>query len=181
MAAPLYYTAEMVQALPQDGNKYETVYGELLVTPAPRLTHQLVVTRLGQVLANYLDVNPVGQGFAAAADISWGPDILVQPDVFVAEIQEMRRSRSWRDVRTLLLVIEVLSPSTTRYDRFTKRRLYQQEGVPLFWVVDADARQVEVWTRDAAFPTVERERVIWHPEASTEPFTLELASLFRPI
>jgi Uma2 family endonuclease len=181
MAASLYYTAEMVQALPHDGNKYETVYGELLVTPAPRIAHELVVFRLGQALGNYLDVQSVGQGFAVAADISWGPDILVQPDVFVAAIEELRRSRSWKDVRTLLLVVEVLSPSTTRYDRFTKRRLYQQVGVPLFWVVDVDAREVEVWTPEATFPTVERERIEWWPAGAAEPFTLELATLFRPI
>ena len=42
MVAHAYYTADMVRALPDDGNRYETVYGELLVTPAPRLLHQLV-------------------------------------------------------------------------------------------------------------------------------------------
>ena len=36
MAAPAYYTADMVRALPDDGKRYETVHGELLVTPAPR-------------------------------------------------------------------------------------------------------------------------------------------------
>jgi len=35
MASPLYYTADMVRALPADGNRYEVVYGELVVTPAP--------------------------------------------------------------------------------------------------------------------------------------------------
>lgn len=36
MAAPIYYTADMVRALPDDGNRYEVVHGELLVTPSPR-------------------------------------------------------------------------------------------------------------------------------------------------
>lgn len=181
MASPRYYSAEMVQALPRDGNKYETVWGELLVSPAPRIAHELVVFRLGQALGVYLDGHPVGQGFNVAADISWGPDILVQPDVFVAEIEEMRRSTSWRNVRTLLLVIEVLSPGTARNDRFTKRRLYQQVGVPLFWLVDVDERTVEVWTPNATFPTVVDDQLIWHPSGAVQPFTLELATLFRPI
>ena len=38
-----YYTADMVRALPDDGHRYETVHGELLVTPAPGLEHQYVV------------------------------------------------------------------------------------------------------------------------------------------
>ncbi len=40
MVAPVYYTAEMVRALPVDGKRYETVHGELLVTPAPWAWHQ---------------------------------------------------------------------------------------------------------------------------------------------
>ncbi len=46
MAVPIYYSADMVRTLPEDGNRYETVHGELLVTPAPRLWHQAVVRRL---------------------------------------------------------------------------------------------------------------------------------------
>src|SRR2546422_10097967 len=37
MVAPVYYTADMVRALPDDGNRYEGGHGELLVAPAPRL------------------------------------------------------------------------------------------------------------------------------------------------
>ena len=55
MPAPAYYTADMVRALPEDGNRYEVVYGELLVTPAPRLWHQEVAIRLLQALREYLD------------------------------------------------------------------------------------------------------------------------------
>jgi len=46
MAAPVLYTADMVRALPDDGNRYETVRGELLVTPAPRIWHEAIVLRL---------------------------------------------------------------------------------------------------------------------------------------
>ena len=62
---------------------------------------------------------------ASPADISWSDDTLVQPDVLVADLEEVR-TLDWAKVKTLLLVIEVLSPSTARYDRFTKRRLYQE-------------------------------------------------------
>jgi Uma2 family endonuclease len=46
MVAPVYYTADMVRALPEDGNRYEVVYGELLVTPATQLWHQELAVRL---------------------------------------------------------------------------------------------------------------------------------------
>ena len=180
MVAPVYYTADMVRALPDDGNRYEVVYGELLVTPAPRLWHQKVAGRLETALALYLDREPVGEVLHAPADISWGRDVLVQPDVFVVPKEEAR-TLNWASIRTLLLAAEVLSPSSQRYDRFTKRRLYQERSVQTYWVVDGDAGLVELWTPDAEFPTIERERLTWHPTGAGRPFILELNDLFRPI
>ncbi len=55
MAMPLteYFSAAAVRALPDDGKRYETVHGELLVTPAPGIPHQRVVGRLHAVLWQY--------------------------------------------------------------------------------------------------------------------------------
>lgn len=179
MAAPTYWTAEMVRALPDDGMRYEVVHGELLVTPAPRGGHQILVTRIATALANYLDREPIGTVLVAPADISWGrPDVLVQPDVFVLP-GRAGPSLEWAEIRELLLAIEVLSPSSLRADRFPKRRLYQERAVPLYWIVDAGSHQVEVWTPDVEFPLLERERLVWHPAGAVQPFVLPLATLLR--
>ena len=167
MAAPLYYTADMVRAMPDDGNRYEVVYGELLVTPAPRPWHQVVVQRLSLALGKYLEHEAAGLVLSSPADISWGPDVLVQPDVFVVPL-EQARTLTWSRMRTLLLVAEVLSPSSIKGDRFLKRLRYREAGVPLYWVVDADERTVEVWTPADDFPAI-------------EPFTLRFEELFRPL
>ena len=180
MAAPIYWTAEMVRALPDDGNRYEVVYGELLVTPAPRAWHEVVQMRLALALGNYLSQEAVGIVLGSRADISWDEDVLVQPDIFVVPMHQAR-SLDWKQYRDLLLIAEVLSPSSARSDRFLKRRRYQEAGIPLYWIVDGDAHQVEVWTPEIHFPTIERERLVWHPTGATQPFTLELAELFRPI
>ena len=180
MSAPLYYSADMVRSLPDDGNRYEVVYGELLVTPAPRLWHQVLVKRLSLALGLYLERHPVGELLTAPADISWGPDVLVQPDVFVVPREEAR-TLLWSRVRTLLLVTEVLSPSSARGDRFLKRLRYRQAEVPVYWVVDGDDRSVEVWTPGDDFPAVERERLVWQPAGSRHSFTLLLENLFRPV
>ncbi|HEX5819041.1 MAG TPA: Uma2 family endonuclease [Gemmatimonadales bacterium] len=180
MPAPRYHTAEMVRQLPDDGNRYEVVHGELLVTPSPRPLHQRVQLRLAAALLDYLRREPVGEAFIAPADISWGADILVQPDLFVVRLDEARTS-DWARMQHLLLAVEILSPSSARADRFTKRRLYQEVGVPLYWMVDCDEPVVERWTPDMTFPAFERERLAWHPDGAREPFTLELAELFRPL
>ena len=180
MAAPVYYTAEMVRGLPDDGNRYETVHGELLVTPAPRAWHQIVLVRLIQVLGGYLERDRVGQLLSSPADISWSPDVLVQPDLFVVPWDEIR-PLTWERIKHLLLVVEILSPTTARADRFTKRRLYQEVRIPTYWIVDADEHFVEVWTPQAALPTVERERVLWLPAGAAQPLVLTLPELFRPL
>ena len=82
--------------------------------------------------------------FNSPADISWGLDVLLQPDVFVVPV-EQARALEWSGIRDLMLIAEVLSASTPRHDRFTKRRRYQEAGVPLYWIVDGETRQVEVW------------------------------------
>jgi Uma2 family endonuclease len=180
MAAPVYYTADMVRALPEDGNRYEVVYGELVVTPAPRPWHEIIQFRLMQALDAYLERYPVGRVFGSRADISWGPDVLVSPDMFVVPL-EQARTLDWARMRDLWLVAEILSPASARYDRFLKRRRYQEAGVPLYWIVDGDERQVEVWTPTDSFPRLERERLVWHPPQAAEPFTLTLAELFRAV
>jgi Uma2 family endonuclease len=180
MAAPLYYSAEMVRALPDDGKRYETVHGELLVTPAPRLWHQEIVARILVALRRYVGDHGCGHAFQSPADVSWGSDVLVQPDLFVADRDEAR-TLDWSQVKNLLLTIEVLSPSTARYDRHTKRRLYQEVGIPFYWIVDTDEKLVEVWTPEDHFPTVERECAAWKPEGVDEEFVLDLEDLFKPI
>ena len=108
-------------------------------------------------------------------------DALSDVDLAVLARADVDASALWdRQLAWTRLAIEVLSPSTARHDRFTKRRLYQEVGIPAYWIVDPDERAFEVWTPDARFPTVERERVAWDP-GGTAAFTVELAELFRPI
>jgi Uma2 family endonuclease len=180
MTAPTYWTADMVRQLPDDGNRYEVVHGELLVTPAPRFDHQLLVSRLAVAIGTYLEHEAVGVMLTSPADISWGRDVLVQPDVFVAPRDEAQ-TREWSGIRSLLLVVEVLSPSTARADRFTKRHRYQDAGVPLYWIVDGDAQRVEVWTLAADLPVMETQQLVGRPTGAGQACTLVLAELFRPV
>ncbi|MGQ0640463.1 MAG: Uma2 family endonuclease [Gemmatimonadaceae bacterium] len=180
MAAPIYWTKDMVLALPDDGNKYECVYGELLVSPSPRPWHEVIGMRLLILLTAYADRERVGHVFGSRSDISWSDDTLVQPDVFVVPLSEAR-TLTWAAMKSLRLAVEVLSPSSVRADRFTKRKLYQDVRIPVYWVVDADAHEIEVWTPEVLFPTVERERVIWAPLGASQPLIIECSELFKPI
>ena len=180
MAAPLYYTADMVRALPEDGNCYEVVYGELLVTPAPTVWHEVLQRRLLVALDHYLRATGIGEVLGSRADISWGPDVLVSPDVFVVPL-EQARSLDWARMRDLVLVAEILSPSSLRHDRFIKRRRYQEAGIPVYWIVDPEERRVEVWTPSDTLPRIEHEVLIWQPAGAAEAFSLPMSELFRAL
>jgi Uma2 family endonuclease len=142
---------------------------------------QRVVLRVASALESHLSRYPAaGVAFTSPADISWGPDVLVQPDVFVASLEEAR-ALTWSSMQTLLLVVEVLSPSTARADRFLKRLRYGAASIPLYWVIDADDGAAEIWTPSDDFPTMERERLVWRPPLASEPFTMTIEELLRPI
>ena len=176
------YTVDEVLAFPADGNRYELVDGELLVTPAPRFRHQRVVGRIHHALFDYLEDHPGnGEVVFSPADITWGSKKdLAQPDVFVVAADEVRDSNtSWDSIRTLLLAVEVTSPSSTRYDRVTKRRLYQRRGVATYWVVDPEARLVEVWHPDDERPEIVTDALHWCVAEDAEELVIDLGELFR--
>lgn len=171
----------MVRTLPDDGKRYETVYGELVVSPSPGVTHQAILARLFRALDTYITREAIGGMLWSPADISWKrQDVLVQPDLFIAPTEQLRALK-WSDVVHLRLAVEVLSPSSTRQDRFTKRRLYQEMRVEEYWVVDAESHAVEVWTPEAMFPRVEERELVWQPAGVAEALRIELEGLFGPV
>jgi Uma2 family endonuclease len=172
------YTVDDVLSFPPDGNRYELVHGELLVTPAPRTRHQIVVGELHYRLRGYLDAH--GRDLRVAlspADIRWPDEVLVQPDLFVVPAEELT-PEDWSGVHTLVLAVEVVSPSSSRYDRVTKRRVYQAHGVATYWVVDPDARLVEVWTPGDSRPEIVTGVLRWRMAEATDELAIGLADLF---
>jgi Uma2 family endonuclease len=181
MPATTRWTADMVRALPDDGKRYEVIDGELFVTPAPTFYHQRAAFELGAVLRPYVNAHAIGVVLLAPADVLTAQHVMVQPDVFVARLVEGRKPASWEDVGTPLLAIEVLSPSTARSDRQVKRRLYQREGVPEYWIVDVDARLLERWRPEDERPEILAERLEWQPEPRHPPLVIDLAEYFRDV
>ena len=175
------WTAEMVRALPDDGNRYELIDGELLVSPSPRLVHQQATALLWQALYTYVRAQNVGRAYMSPADIELEPETIAQPDVFVVPLAAGRGPRDWTDISSLLVAAEVLSPSTARDDRVTKRRFYARKHVPEYWVVDADARVIERWRPGDSRPELLDERLEWHPAGAAEPLVLDLVAYFRAV
>ncbi|MEP6621248.1 MAG: Uma2 family endonuclease [bacterium] len=175
------WTVAGVQALPDDGNRYEVIDGELLVSPSPRWRHQRAVGELYALLRDYLRREPIGDALIAPADVVFSPTRLVQPDVFVVPLVNGRVAEQFLDVGRLLLAAEVLSPSTVRADRVAKRTLFRDEGVLDYWIVDLDARTFERSTPADARLEVLVDEVTWHPGDAQTPLVIDLPRYFEAV
>lgn len=178
---PIEWTAELARALPEDGKRYEVLDGELFVTPAPNARHQGVLAALFVALHPYVQAHRIGALLWSPADIEFSPRRLVQPDLFVAPLGKHGRIDSWRDVRSLVLAIEALSPSTAFADRTRKRAIYQDEGVGEYWIVDLDARLIERWRQADARPEIALERLVWQPPGASDALTIDVQALFESV
>ena len=130
-----------LEAMPDDGHRYELIDGVLIVSPAPRIRHQRVAGRLYKALdqarSDDLEV------FFAPVDVVLAEDTVIQPDLLVAPIDAFTD----RDLPTApLLAVEVLSPSTRGVDLLLKKERLQRAGCAHYWVVDPNEPSVLAWS-----------------------------------
>lgn len=167
--------------LPDDGNRYEVIDGELFVTPAPPWKHQRAVMLLYRLIADYLDRERVGHAILAPADVVFSARRGVQPDLFVTPLIGGRAPDHFNDVRRLLLAIEALSRSTARTDRVEKWKLYREEAVDEYWIVDLESRVVERSTPSDPRPEILDATITWKPQGATTALTIDLAEYFERV
>lgn len=167
---------EELLSLPEDGMRHELLAGEHVVTPSPAFVHQWILRELIRALDRFLANSPSLLWMISPADIRFGVDTLVQPDLFVFQTSGEILPADWSAVGIPVLAIEILSPGTALRDRGEKRELYQQAGVAEYWVVDPDARLIERWRPEDDRPEVLREELVWKPES--EQLTIRVAEIF---
>jgi Uma2 family endonuclease len=136
-AAPLTY-AQLVRLREKldDHNRYELIDGELEVTPAPAPRHQWVAGHLFFVLMGHVLERGLGQLFFAPLDVILTDQDVVEPDIVYLTAEQLARVTERGVEEPPTLVVEILSPSTSRRDRTRKRELYERQGVPHCWLVD---------------------------------------------
>ena len=174
------WTVDQVRALPDDGNRYEVIDGELFVTPAPSWLHQQAAMEFLFLVRPYAHRCAL-DCYIAPAEVAFSPRRSVEPDLFVVPRMDGRRATHFEEVQRLVLAVEVISPSSARADRYRKRHLYQSEDVPEYWIVDPDARFVERWRPGDDAPEIVVESLAWTPQEDVEPLVIDLAALFRRV
>lgn len=132
--------------LPDDGNRYEIIEGELIMTPAPIPKHQIVSMELLLQLKLFVDKHQLGLVFHPPCDVLLTEKDLVQPDIFFIA-QKNRKIITEKNIQGVPdLIIEILSPATAYYDLIEKKELYEKFGVKEYWIVDPKKQWIEIYT-----------------------------------
>src|ERR1035438_5599867 len=137
-ASDLRLTNADLEAMPDDGNRYELIDGELYVSTAPSFNHQTILVNIAFAIMNYLREHPIGR-VAPGVGVIFDDYNGVIPDLVFATNERMRKTLVGGRFRAAPdIVIEILSPgsSNERRDRHVERSLYAARGVSEYWIVD---------------------------------------------
>ena len=170
------WTLAELQRLPDDGNKYELVHGELFVTPAPSPPHESLASVLRMILEPYVRAQQLGRIWVPRAVVrirgsEVEPDLMVRPDTG-------RVPRKWEDAPVPTLVAEILSGTTRRRDHEQKRAFYLESGVAEYWIVDGKSRNIRMIRPDEA-DVVTDTSLVWNPVGATQPLVIDVRTYFR--
>lgn len=141
------FTYKDYKSLPESETKrYELLEGELIVVPSPTTYHQQISRRMEFLLLNHVEDNDLGEVLNAPLDVVLSGEDVVQPDILFIS-RERSNIITEEDIKgSPDLIIEILSPGTENYDRGYKKTLYARHGVKEYWIVDPEAKTVEVLT-----------------------------------
>jgi len=167
------WTRADLDRLPDDGNRYEVLDGELLVTPQAAYAHQRIAFDFALVLHEYCKRHAIGEVVGPGA-VVWAKNEL-QPDVQVIPGHHKPvKGTKWEDLPRPILVVEILSDSTAHRDLGKKREAYLRIGVAEYWAVDIESGLVRVWRKGSPEPMVERTALAWRPRADLAPLVIPL-------
>ena len=134
---------ELVAELPESNLPTELWDGELLMFPAPPFLHQEIVDRFHDLLKAWVRQHQLGKTALAPIDMVLTTRRATQPDVVFISNERLGIIKE-RIMGVADLVAEVISPGSRRRDRIDKRDLYEQHGVQEYWLIDSEAKTVEV-------------------------------------
>src|SRR6266850_8176217 len=138
-----HWTYEQYYKL-DDERRYEVIDGELLMAPAPGTWHQNWLGNLHVLIAPFVKRNKLGRVFIAPLDVILDEENVVQPDLVFVSTTNLGIIEKRGIFGTPDLVVELISPSSVRRDRYVKQALYARFGVKEFWIGDPANKSLEV-------------------------------------
>lgn len=129
--------------LPEE-KRYELIEGDLYMVPSPSVNHQRVSRNIFELLLDHIRKNMLGEVLYAPCDVVLSDEDVFQPDILFVSKERSPIIKELCIKGPPDLVIEILSPSTAERDLSIKKKLYFKFGIKEYWVVDIEARKVEV-------------------------------------
>lgn len=169
--------------LPEEpGYRFEILEGILVKEPSPSVMHQRVSRRLQRLLEDYFwQIDSQGEIFNAPLDTTFGEETVVQPDLLYVSAEQQELIRETRIDGPPALVVEVISPTSSRRDRVRKMQIYQQAGVQHYWLADPTDRTLECFSLRGGLYALAvsgmDDDLLKHPEF--EGLALDLSILWR--
>ncbi len=139
--------AEMVAELPETNLPVELWNGELVMSPAPYPDHQRIVGNFFRKLDEFVEQEKLGKVLGRPVAVVLTQHRVVQPDVVFVGKSRLQIVKKFVD-GVPDLVVEVISEDSWKRDRIEKRALYEQAGLPEYWVVDPNFEMIEVFAPD---------------------------------
>nr|WP_238718465.1 Uma2 family endonuclease [Petrachloros mirabilis] len=149
----VHWTTRDLALFADNDKRYEIIDGALIVTRAPRWSHQQITGRIFSALDCWSQESGLGEA-AFAPGILLSDEDNVIPDVAWASHARLHQLLNEAEhlVGAPELIVEVLSPGEQNVQRDCqlKLKLYSQQGVQEYWIVDPELHQVQVYRRDQA-------------------------------
>src|SRR3954471_17636108 len=136
------WTIADLDSMPDDGQRYELLQGELIVSPAPGKVHQRIIGRLHVWLVGAATRAGSGEVVIAPADVRLSQFNLVQPDLLYLRESQSDLYGEKFIAGAPACVIKIVSPASGVYDRVRKASLYMESGVEEYWVVEPTKRHI---------------------------------------
>ena len=127
-----------------DDERWELIDGVPYAMAAPSRTHQRIIGELHGQLWQFLKSKPC-EVYVAPFDVrlnaAGDDDDVFQPDISVICDEAKLDEKGCNGAPDM--VIEILSPSSLKHDKFLKFNKYQRAGVREYWIVDPDSKTVQ--------------------------------------
>lgn len=133
---------EVYDNLPE-GTLAQLINNQLVMSPAPTYSHQSLLGMLHLKLANHVQQNSLGQIILGPFDVHLDEENVFQPDLIFVSTDRSSRIQESGCFGAPDLVVEILSPTTAKYDLNKKKRQYERHGVLEYWILDPITREVQ--------------------------------------
>ena len=146
-AKRLWTYDEMVAELEETNQPMELWNGEIIMSPAPHPDHQRIVREFFKKLNSFIESAALGEVFFSPLDVVLTQRRVVQPDVLFISKARLGIVKDYID-GIPDLAMEVISDGSWHRDRIEKKALYEQAGLPEYWIIDPDSETIEVFALD---------------------------------